>query len=54
MGAQKWHIVSLLGDVTYPTIVAHYDSMTCSEHKEALTAAPTADDVHIQAIRLQG
>ena len=28
--------------------------MTCSEHREALTAAPTADGVHIQAIRVQG
>ena len=27
--------------------------ITCSEHREALTAAPTADGVHIQAIRVQ-
>ena len=27
MGAQEWHIVSLLGDVTSPTTVAHYVSM---------------------------
>ena len=27
-GAQEWHIVSLLGDVTSPTTVAHYVSMT--------------------------
>ena len=27
-GAQEWHIVSLLGDVTSPTTVAHYGSMT--------------------------
>ena len=27
-GAQEWHIVSLLGDVTSPTTVAHYASMT--------------------------
>ena len=53
-GAQKWHIVSLLGDVTSPSTVAHYVSMTCSEHREALTASPTADGVHIQAIRVQG
>ena len=54
MGTQKWHIVSLLGDVTSPTSVAHYVSMTCSEHRDALTAAPTADGVHLQAIRVQG
>ena len=53
-GAQKWHIVSLLGDVTSPTTVAHYVSMTCSEHREALTAAPTAGGLHKQAIRVQG
>ena len=53
-GAQKWHIVSLLGDVTSPTTVAHHVSMTCSEHRETLTAAPTADGVHLQAIRVQG
>ena len=53
-GAQKWHIVSLLGDVTSPTTVVQYVSMTCSEHREALTATPTADGVHIQAIREQG
>ena len=40
--AQEWHIVSLLGDVTSPTTVAHYVSMTCSDNREALTAAPTA------------
>ena len=27
-GAQEWHIVSLLADVTSPTTVAHYVSMT--------------------------
>ena len=27
-GAQEWHIVSLLGDVTSPTTAAHYVSMT--------------------------
>ena len=27
-GAQEWHIVSLLGDVTSPTTVVHYVSMT--------------------------
>ena len=32
-----------LGDVTSPTTVAHDVSMTCSEHTEALTAAPTSD-----------
>ena len=47
-GAQKWHIVSLLGDVTSPTTVADYVSMTCSEHRDALTAAPIADGVHLQ------
>ena len=51
-GAQKWHIVSLQGDVTSPTTVADYVIMTCSEHREALTAAPIADGVHLQAIRM--
>ena len=37
-GAQEWHNVSLLGDVTSPTTVAHYVSMTCTEYREALTA----------------
>ena len=37
-GAQEWHIVSLLGDVTSPTTVAYYVSMTCTEHREALTS----------------
>ena len=46
--------MSLLGDVTSPTTVAHYVSITWSEHREALTAAPTADGVHLQAIRVQG
>ena len=54
MGVQKWHIVSLLGDVTSPTTAAHYVSMMCSEHREALTTAPIANYVHIQAIRMQG
>ena len=27
-GAQEWHIVSLIGDVNSPTIVAHYVSVT--------------------------
>ena len=27
-GAQEWHIVSLLADVTFPTTVTHYVSMT--------------------------
>ena len=27
-GAQEWHIVSLIGDVTSPTTVVHYVSMT--------------------------
>ena len=27
-GAQEWHIVSLLGDVTSPTTVTHYVTMT--------------------------
>ena len=52
--AQKWHIVSLLGDVTSPTTVAQYVSMTCSEHREALTAAQTADGVHKEAFRVEG
>ena len=50
----NWHIMSLLDDVTSPTTVAHYVSMTCSEHREALTAAPTADCVHKQAFRVEG
>ena len=41
-------------DVTSPTTVAQYVSMTSSEHREALTAALTADGAHIQAIRVQG
>ena len=53
-GAQKWHIVSRLGDVTSPTTVADCVSMTCSDNREALTAALTADDVHLQAIGVQG
>ena len=52
--AQKWHIVSLLGDVTSPTTVADYVIMTCSEHREPLTAAPIADCVHLQAIGVEG
>ena len=43
--------MSLLGDVTSPTTVAHYVSMTRSEHRETLTAALTADGVHKEAIR---
>ena len=31
-GAQEWHIVSLLGDVTSPTTVAHYIIMTSDLH----------------------
>ena len=50
-GARKWHIVSQLGDVTSTTTVALCVSMTSSEHREALTAAPKADGVHLQAIR---
>ena len=53
-GAQKWHIVFLLGDVTSPTTVTDYVIMTYSEHRDALTAAPTADCVHKQAIRVKG
>ena len=53
-GAQKWHIVSLLGDVTSPSTVADYVIMTCSEYRVALTAALIADGVHLQAIRVQG
>ena len=50
-GAQEWHIVSLLVDVTSPTTVAHYVSMT-SDNREALTAAPTAHSVQKQAFRV--
>ena len=53
-GAQEWHIVLLLGDVTSPTTVALYVSMTCSEHREALTGAPTAHNVHKQELTVQG
>ena len=31
-GAQEWHIVSPLADVTSPTTVAHYVSMTSELH----------------------
>ena len=47
-GAQEWNIVSLLGDVTSPTSAVHYVGMTCSEHREALTGAPTEHGVHKQ------
>ena len=51
-GAQERHIVSLLGDVSSPTTVAHHVSMTCSDNREALTAAPTAHSVPKQAFRV--
>ena len=54
MGAQEWHIVSLLGDVTSPTTAVHYVSMTCSEHREALTGAPTEHGVHKHDFTEQG
>ena len=57
-GAQEWHIVPLLGDVTSPTTAVPYSSMTseftCSEHREALAGAPTAHDVHKQEFTVQG
>ena len=53
-GAQEWHIVSLLGDVTSSTTVVHYVSMTCSEHREALTGAPTEHGVYKQEFTVQG
>ena len=53
-GAQEWHIMSLLGDVTSPTTAVHYVRMTCSEHREALTGAPTAHGVHKQEFTVQG
>ena len=31
-GAQEWHILSMLSDVTSPTTVAHYVSMTSNLH----------------------
>ena len=60
MGAQEWHIVPLLSDVTSPTTAVPYGSMTselcvpCSEHREALANAPTAHDVHKQELTVQG
>ena len=53
-GAQEWHNVSLLGSVTSPTTAVHYVSMTCSEHREALTGAPTEHGAHKQEITVQG
>ena len=56
-GAQKWHIVSLLGDVTSPTTAIHYVSMTLIyvfEYREALTATTTAHGVHKQECTVQG
>ena len=53
-GAQEWHIVSLVGDVTSPTTAVHYVSMTCSEHREALPGAPTTHSVHKQQSTVQG
>ena len=46
--------MSLLGDVTSPTTGVHYVSMTCSEHREALTGAPTGHGVHKQEFTVQG
>ena len=46
--------MSLLGDVTSPTTAVHYDSMTCSEHREALTGAPTEHGVHKHEFTVQG
>ena len=53
-GAQEWLIVSLLGDVTSLTTAVHYVGMTCSEHREALTVAPTEHGVHKQEFTVQG
>ena len=53
-GAQEWHIVSLFGDVTSPTTAVHYVSMTCSEHREALTGAPTEQCVHKHQFTVHG
>ena len=46
--------MSLLGDVTSPTTAVHYVSMTCSEHREALTGAPTEHGVHKHEFTVQG
>ena len=46
--------MSLVGDVTSPTTAIHYVSMTCSEHREALTGAPTEHSVHKQEFTVQG
>ena len=58
MGAQEWHIVSLLGDVTSPHYcrpLRQYDVwFTCSEHREALPGAPTEHGVHKQEFTVQG
>ena len=47
-GAQKWHIVSLVDDVTSPTTAVHYIWFVCSEYREALLGAPIAHGVHKQ------
>ena len=55
-GAQEWHIMLLLGDITSPTTVAHYVTMTSDLRvliTEVLTAAPTAHGVHTQTFRVR-
>ena len=47
-GAQQWHIVSLVGDVTSPTTAVHYVWFMCSEHREALLGAQTVHGVRKQ------
>ena len=45
-GAQEWHTVSLVGDVTSPTTAIHYVWFTWSEHREALPGAPRQHKVY--------
>ena len=51
--AKVSHCVTV-GDVTSPTSAVHYVSMTCSEHREALTGAPTEHGVHKLEFTVQG
>ena len=56
-GAQEWHIVSLLGDVTSPTIAAHYVSMTSDlcvlSTEKHCPVRRTAHGVHNQEFTMQ-
>ena len=49
MGAQKWHFLK------YSCPLRRYDVwFTCSEHREAMTGAPTAHGVHREKFTVQG